>query len=106
VRQFSPAVIIDVIALRPSLPCTAADHPGAWCEWIMWTTQVHNCPRWSTPLVWPRRACMGTRISPVTFDVCTMWCGHWSWTDGLTITWISCCCSSHVIHAVSSHYSE
>jgi len=38
-------VIIDVIALRPSLPCTAADHPGAWCEWIMWTTQVHNCPR-------------------------------------------------------------
>jgi len=30
VRQFSPAVIIDVITLRPSLPCTAADHTGAW----------------------------------------------------------------------------
>jgi len=27
--------------------------------------------------------------------------GHWSWTDGLTIARISCCCGSHVIHADS-----
>jgi len=30
VQQFSPAMFVDVIALQPLLPCTAADHPGAW----------------------------------------------------------------------------
>jgi len=78
-RQFSPAVIVeyvDVIALRPSLPCTAADHPGAW-RGLDHVDHPHACH-----LCGHGGRLHGNTISPVTFDVCP-WPGHWSRTDGL-----------------------
>jgi len=48
VRQFSPAVIVNVIALWPPLPWTAADHPGAWRGPP--TCTYARARRWSTPL--------------------------------------------------------
>ena len=66
--QFSPAMIVDVIGVRPPLPCMrfmAVDHPRAWRG----SRGPHTCARrWSTPLV--AMACVGTPISPVSFDVC------------------------------------
>jgi len=78
VRQFSPAVIVD------RCNCSAAVSGPPRC--VAWRCGPPTCMRGrgppSAPLALPRRACVGTRISPVTFDVCT-WRGHWSRTDDL-----------------------
>jgi len=95
VRQFSPAVIVNVIALCPSLPWTAEDHPGAW-RGPPTCTYAH-ARGWSMPLVWQRQ------VSPVTFDSCSV--ADWSLIMDRrphnSIARISCCCGSHIIQADS-----
>ena len=89
-RQFSPAVIVNVIALWPPLPWTTADHPGAWRG---------PCPRarMHVLLGGPRHLCGHGRHHLSRLTSAAWRTGHWSRTDGLTIACIS---QSHVAAAV------
>ena len=83
VRQFSPAVIVNVIGPWPTHVC-GMDH-----------TYVH------VRVGGPRHLCGrgGRHLSLLTS---APWrTGHWSRTDALTIARISCCCGIHIIHADS-----